>query len=282
MRLPLTHTFIDIRTDFGFKRLFGSPKRAHILMRFLNALFEGRMVITEVNFKDKEMLPEDPEGKRTIYDVYCTTQNGHHFILEMQMLETKNFMKRILFYTSDAIRTQLLSGENYTIQPVYSIVITDFDLSQLPKRLVNEAVFMERNSCTVVSEDVILFFVSLNQVSKAWKDCHSELERLLYLVKNMRTMSKKSEAYKSGEYKEIFDAAECDRMANEELVAYSDSYWRMLEIREAINEAAEKAAEKAKEEGIQEIRQRVLNMIKDGCTMDQLYKYLSHLTNHNE
>ncbi len=71
-------------------------------------------------------------------------------------------------------------------------------------------------------------------------------------------------------------------MANEEFVAYSDSYWRMLEIREAINEAAEKAAEKAKEEGIQEIRQRVLNMIKDGCTMDQLYKYLSHLTNHNE
>ena len=78
---PLDRQFIRILTDFGFKRMFGSKEHAGLLMRFLNALFEGKMVIKSVEFRDKEVLPFHPNGKKILYDIYCTTDRGEHFIL---------------------------------------------------------------------------------------------------------------------------------------------------------------------------------------------------------
>ncbi len=67
----LKKTFIKLRSDYGFKRAFSSPQHAEVLKKFLNALFEGKMVITDVTFKDKEVLPPDKNGKRVVYDAYC-------------------------------------------------------------------------------------------------------------------------------------------------------------------------------------------------------------------
>lgn len=50
---PLDREFIRILTDFGFKRLFGSPEHKGLLLRFLNALFEGEKRITNLEFRDK-------------------------------------------------------------------------------------------------------------------------------------------------------------------------------------------------------------------------------------
>lgn len=80
----LKKTFIKLRSDYGFKRAFATPKNAEVLRKFLNALFEGRMVITDITFQDKEVLPPDRNGKRIIYDAYCTTSTGYlkdNFIL---------------------------------------------------------------------------------------------------------------------------------------------------------------------------------------------------------
>ncbi len=96
--------FINIRTDFGFKKIFGSPENKHILIRFLNALFGDDIRIEDVTYLDKEMLPKDSDGKRIIYDVYCTSQNGdHHFILEMQNEYKTPFEERVSYYTSRII-----------------------------------------------------------------------------------------------------------------------------------------------------------------------------------
>ncbi len=54
---PLERDFIRLLTDFGFKRIFGSEEHKGLLIRFLNALFEGEMRITDVEFKNKEILP---------------------------------------------------------------------------------------------------------------------------------------------------------------------------------------------------------------------------------
>ena len=40
--------YIDPRTDFGFKYLFGTELNKDLLIGFLNALFHGTRVITDV------------------------------------------------------------------------------------------------------------------------------------------------------------------------------------------------------------------------------------------
>lgn len=57
--------FMNLMTDFAFKRLFGSVKNKPILIRFLNILFADEGIrIRDVVYHDKEILPNDGEGKK--------------------------------------------------------------------------------------------------------------------------------------------------------------------------------------------------------------------------
>lgn len=254
----LSKTFIKLRTDFGFKKVFASPEHAEILKRFLNALFDGSMVVTDIAFHDKEVLPPDKDGKRIVYDVYCTTSTGYHFVVEMQQEQSELFGKRMLFYISSCIFRQGETGGSYRLNPVYLIVITDFDMRPFERRLVNEIVLMERDTHVVFTEDFKMFFLSLEQVSVEWDDCKSEIERLLYLIKNMENLNKKSKPYLSGEYDEIFNASEIASMVNEELVAYKNSLRMDMERQSALEFAKEEGREEGwtagREEGKEEGR----------------------------
>lgn len=143
---PLDKEFIRLLTDFGFKRIFGTKEHSGILIKFLNALFEGEMRISNVEFRDKEILPDRITGKKVMYDIYCTTDDNRHLIVEMQQEESENFADRILFYVSKAIVNQGVKGIEYELDPVYCIVITNFYLSHMRKSLVKDLMIMDRYS----------------------------------------------------------------------------------------------------------------------------------------
>ncbi|MDE6337202.1 MAG: Rpn family recombination-promoting nuclease/putative transposase, partial [Muribaculaceae bacterium] len=69
----ITTPYINLQTDFGFKHAFGNPKHKPALIKFLNVLFEGKLTVTDVVYHDKEILPSEKDGKRIVYDVYCTS-----------------------------------------------------------------------------------------------------------------------------------------------------------------------------------------------------------------
>lgn len=253
----LKKTFIKLRSDYGFKRAFASPQHAEVLKKFLNALFEGKMVVTDITFQDKEVLPPDKDGKRIIYDAYCTTSTGYHFVVEMQQEQSELFGKRMVFYISSCIFRQGESGGSYRFSPVYLIAITDFDMKPLDRKLVNEIVLMERISHVVFTEDFKIFFLSLSQVSDEWDDCESEIERQLYLIKNMEKLNKESKPYKTGKYEELFDAAEIASLAKEDIVEYRNSIMMEMERQSALEFAKEEGREEGREEGKEEGREEV-------------------------
>ena len=242
----LSKTFIKLRSDYGFKRAFGSPEHAEVLKKFLNALFEGKMVVTDISFQNKEILPPDSNGKRIIYDAYCTTNDDYHFVVEMQQEQSELFGKRMVFYISSCIFRQGEIGGSYKFDPVYLIVITDFDMRPFERRLVNEVLLMERNTQVVFTEDFKIYFLSLAQVSDEWDGCRSDLERQLYLIKNMEKLDKDSKPYKTGEYEEMFRASEIASMAAEDIVEYRNSIMIEMERQSAL----EFAKEEGREEGI--------------------------------
>lgn len=69
----------------------------------------------------------------------------------------------------------------------------------------------------------------MSSVKKTWKECKTNYDKILFLIKNIHKMDKTSEAYKSGEYYDFFEAAELDNLAEEDFVAYSQSYAKMEE-----------------------------------------------------
>ena len=76
--------YINPFTDWGFKRLFGQEFSKELLIDFLNDLLVDELKVMDVTFMDKEQLPETRDQRGIIYDVYCETDTGKRFIVEMQ------------------------------------------------------------------------------------------------------------------------------------------------------------------------------------------------------
>ena len=120
-------TFINPFTDFGFKRLFGQEDSKVILIGFLNALFEGEFQVTDIVYRDKELLRERPNERGVIFDIYCTTDKGRHIILEMQNKKQEQFENRALYYMAKGIVKQGISGDwDYNFDAVFGIYFMNF------------------------------------------------------------------------------------------------------------------------------------------------------------
>ena len=82
--------YINPYTDFGFKKLFGTPLNKDLLISFLNSLFEGKEVINDLTYLNGENLGNSYGDRRAIFDVYCENEKGETFIVEMQKQCTTN------------------------------------------------------------------------------------------------------------------------------------------------------------------------------------------------
>ena len=77
----LNTKYINPYTDFGFKKLFGSPLNKDLLIGFLNALFEEAKQIPgdkilDVKYLSNEMLGRSPYDRKAVFDVLCETEKG--------------------------------------------------------------------------------------------------------------------------------------------------------------------------------------------------------------
>lgn len=64
----------------------------------------------------------------------------------------------MVFYISSCVFRQGEKGKSYRFNPVYLIVVTDFDMRPLERRLVNEVVLMERDDCILLQMTLLCAF----------------------------------------------------------------------------------------------------------------------------
>ena len=104
--------FINPYTDYGFKKLFGTEENADLLISFLNALIsdEGDP-ITSITYKNVEHIGEINTMRSSYFDVFCQTQSGADFIVEMQNGKQIYFKDRSLYYATIPIQEQGKKGQ---------------------------------------------------------------------------------------------------------------------------------------------------------------------------
>ena len=220
---------MNLQTDYAFKRIFGSEKYKNVAIRFLNILFENEFNIRDIHFMNKELLRSDSEGKSIVYDVYCTNKEGRgeHFIIEMQNNYKPYWKNRTLFYIASAITGQGRRGWEYDMKPVFTIFIIDFPMEGMSELPVHDIRLADIKSHRVYTDDLRMLFLPLGNVKNEWEECDNDIEKLLYLIKNMENMDKKSKPYKDNFFEELFDAAEIGSLAAEDVVPYSQSLQRL-------------------------------------------------------
>jgi hypothetical protein len=85
--LVITMNFINPKTDFAFKKIFGSSESKDILISFLNAiLYEAQPVIEDWEILDPYLAPKIKGVKDTYLDVKAKITGDKTVIIEMQVL----------------------------------------------------------------------------------------------------------------------------------------------------------------------------------------------------
>ena len=263
--------FMNLMTDFAFKHIFGSVHRKHILIQFLNILFEKEgLHVYDVTYHDKEVLPENETGKVIKYDVYCTSPGDkEHFIVEMQRVYHPGFEDRTVLYAMKAAIGQLKKGQKYGLNPVYSIFLVNFHMPELSKKDFHDVRLMDVDSYEIFSNALRLLFVTLAETKKTWEECKTKYEKIIFLIKNIHLMDKESKAYKSGEFHDIFEEAELNNIAAEDMVAYSQSKLKYEDDLAALDYTFEKGVSQGIERGIAEgraegLRESAVKMLMAG------------------
>jgi len=83
--------YINLFTDYGFKKVFGEEPNKDLLIGFLNAILDKQEHIADLNYLKNKQLGRDQGDRRTIYDLYCSNERGEKFIVEIQRVKQQYF-----------------------------------------------------------------------------------------------------------------------------------------------------------------------------------------------
>jgi predicted transposase/invertase (TIGR01784 family) len=138
--------FINPKTDFAFKKIFGSEQSKNILISFLNALvYHAQPVIEDLEIIDPYQSSWISGFKDTYLDVKARIAGNKTVIIEMQVLNVEGFEKRILYNAAKAYSIQLQKGEGYTmLKPVIALTITDFEMFKNQQDIISHFVLKDK------------------------------------------------------------------------------------------------------------------------------------------
>ncbi|MEQ9482922.1 Rpn family recombination-promoting nuclease/putative transposase [Coleofasciculus sp. F4-SAH-05] len=126
--------FINPKTDFAFKKIFGSEQNPEILISFLNSLlYGGQTRITSLEIINPYLAPKIQGIKDTFLDVKAKLTDETTVIIEMQVLNLSGFEKRILYNAAKAYSIQLQPGEDYTLLNPRGLESIPEKMAQVPE-----------------------------------------------------------------------------------------------------------------------------------------------------
>lgn len=241
--------FINPFTDVGFKKIFGQEVTKDLLIDFLNDLLVDEKEIKDIKFLDKELMPEYMGDRGVIYDIYCTTENGEEFIVEMQNRQQVNFRERALYYLSRTISRQGERGTDwkFNLKAVYGVFFMNFRLDNMPHRLRTDIILADRETHEQFSDKLRFIFIELPAFNKEEEECETDFERWIYVLKNMETLKRLPFKARKSVFEKLEKIVDIASLSKEEREKYDES---IKVYRDSLVTMAF-AEEKGKKEGIE-------------------------------
>ena len=246
--------YISLLTDFGFKRIFGTDLNKDLLISFLNALFEGSHVITDVKYLNTEHLGDIHTERKAIFDVYCETENGEKFIVEMQNAFQEFFKDRSLFYSTFPIREQGVKGSDWDfhLNHVYTIALLNFDMHDPAfdrDQLSHTVKLCDTYTHKVFYDKLDFIYVEIAKFDKTVDELSTTFEKWLYVLKNLSRLDNQPQSLRDNVFDRLFTQAEIAKFNPRELREYEDSRKAYRDLKNCLDTAMREGIEKGRTEG---------------------------------
>ncbi|WP_027390036.1 Rpn family recombination-promoting nuclease/putative transposase [Chrysiogenes arsenatis] len=279
--LTLKEKYINIFTDFGFKKLFGSEFNKHLLLDFLNELI-GREtgVIKELSFLSTEQLGRSRADRKAIYDIYCENEKGEKFIVELQKAKQNYFKDRSIYYSTFPIQQQAERGDwDFRLNAIYTIGILDFvfDEGKDDKNVFHHEVKMiDTKTGKVFYDKLTYIYLEMPKFTKTEDELETHFDKWLYILKNLHKLTNRPLKLQELVFNQLFDAAEIAQMDDKEVMEYEES----LKVYRDLKNSLDTAYDEGKIEGKIETAARLkelgvsMGMIAEatGLSIDEIEK----------
>ena len=272
--------YINLMVDWSFKRVFGTEVNKDILIEFLKVIFP-QFAITDITYIPTEQLGIMEDDRKAIFDVLCKTEDDKTFLVEMQRGAQKHFFERALYYTSFPIMKQgkkAIAKEkeegakpwNFSLDGVFFLGILDFKYEQ-DEMTEHRYQLLETKTLKQMTDKLEFVFVEVAKFDKSEDELETDLDKWLYLLKNMSTLLERPAALRDRIFGRLFDVAEYARLDDEERKNYVESMNTARDTYNQIDYALNKGIGIGREEGREEKAYEIARkMIAKGLDVDTI------------
>jgi predicted transposase/invertase (TIGR01784 family) len=225
--------YINLFTDFGFKKLFGEEQNKDLLLDFLNTLLPDKQNIIDLKYLNSEILGKSILDRRAIFDLYCENDKGEKFIVELQRAEQIYFKERSIYYATCAIEEQAKRGKwDYNWQSVYTIAIMDFAFGGMNHSNVkSDVILYDQENQLVFSDKLRFIYLEMSKFDKTIDELETNYDKWLYVLKNISYLDAVPAKLQKMILEKVFQIAEIAKYNPKERKQYEESlkYYRDYE-----------------------------------------------------
>lgn len=270
--MKIAEKYINPFTDFGFKKLFGTEPNKDLLIDFLNQVLPPIHQIQDLTYLNNEHLGNAELDRKAIFDLYCVSNSGERFIVEMQKAKQNYFKDRSVYYSTFPIQEQALRGDwNFKLSAIYTVGILDFIFSE--DKLDNEVLHTVqlKNQKNVIFFDKLTYiYVELPKFNKAEDALKTSFDKWLYVLKRLPELEKRPAALQERIFQKLFEAAEIAKFSKNESELYESSLKYYRDLKNVIDTAEDEGERKGVEKTINKV---AIEMLKEGESTSKIAKY---------
>ncbi len=182
--------FVSMLSDYGFKITFGNENNTLFLRKSIQVLIKSNVPIVEVTLSRNEIAGKTIESGGGLFDIFCKDKKGNQYIVEMQLSDFSDFMKRSTFYASHRYTTMITKGKMRfkKLKKIYAISIVDGVL--LPDSKEYHHIGKTRNQHgELMSDEITQVILELPKWNKKVEDIKEDIDKLIHVMKMTHTLT---------------------------------------------------------------------------------------------
>ncbi|MDR2385191.1 MAG: Rpn family recombination-promoting nuclease/putative transposase [Tannerella sp.] len=242
--------YINPHTDFGFKKLFGTEANKDLLQEFLPVLLGKEDRIISLRYMNPEQLGGAENDRKAVYDLYCETESGEKFIVEMQRNYQEFFKDRSVYYSTFPIQEQARKGVewDFELNAVYTVGILNFEFKDGDRGFkqypyLHHVQLSDTETGRVFYDKLTYVYLELPKFAKTEDELETLLDKWMFVLKNLAVLNDRPKTLQERVFRRLFRIAEIEQLSEAERLVYWESqkiYWDyMSSIRSAEKKVAQ-------------------------------------------
>ena len=162
------NSILSPKLDVVFQILFGEVGSEEITKDLLSAILDEQINSVDLN-QNIVLRRRNPNDKMGIVDVLAKINDNEYCNIEMQILDNRDNIKRILYYWARKYSSELQKGIPYAnLKRTICVLIADFEIDKIKDLEFHTQwkIIEEKGRKTVLTDDLELHIIELPKMRK--------------------------------------------------------------------------------------------------------------------